>query len=210
MSAGREERKRLVAAGYDRMADSYLRSKRPLAAQTEALLRDLTAGLPDGAAVLDLGCGAGVPVTRWLAGRFAVIGVDLSARQVALARENVPGATFIQSDMAALAFPLRSFDAVVSTYAIIHLPREEQPALLARIAGWLTPGGGFLATWPLTDWEGEEPDWSGWGAPMWWSHHGGDANLDLLRAAGFTIAIAQRQTESDETWLWVLARTGVR
>jgi SAM-dependent methyltransferase len=200
------DRKRLVERGYDRMAEHYLASKVPLSPAIEATLAALTAGLGDGAAILDLGCGAGVPVTQWLAARFAVTGVDLSARQLALARENVPGATFLKADMGAVNFPAGAIDAVVALYAIIHLPREEVPTLLARIARWLRPGGRFLATWPLDAWEGEEADWQGWGAPMWWSHHGADDNLALLRDAGFAISSAARLTEGGETWLWVLAR----
>ena len=200
------DRKRLVEAGYDRIAADYTASKTPLGTATEALLVALTRGLGAGAAVLDLGCGAGVPVTHWLAARFAVTGVDLSARQLALAREYVPDATFRQADMAAVDFPTASLDAVVSLYAIIHLPREEQPALLARIARSLKPGGGFLATWPLSAWEGEQGDWQGWGATMWWSHYGAAENLALLRAAGFAIELAEERPEGAETWLWVLAR----
>ncbi len=202
------DRKRLVEAGYDRIAGDYTASKASLSAATEALLVALTRGLGTDAAVLDLGCGAGVPVTQWLAARFVVTGVDLSARQLALAREYVPGATFRQADMATLDLPIASLAAVVSLYAIIHLPREEQPALLARVARWLKPGGGFLATWPLSAWEGEEQDWQGWGATMWWSHYGAEQNLALLRAVGFAIELAEERSEGAETWLWVLARKG--
>ena len=197
--------KDLVAQGYDHMAESYLASKDPNDTVILAALERLVAGLPDGAAVLDLGCGAGVPVTRWLAERFVVTGVDLSARQIALARQQVPGATFQQADMTLLDFPAGSFAAVVSFYAIIHVPRTAQAALLGRIARWLQPGGRFLATWAVSDWEGSDPDWEGWGAPMWWSHYDGDTNLALLQAAGFTLDWAERITQGGETWLWVLA-----
>jgi SAM-dependent methyltransferase len=54
---------------------------------------------------LDLGCGAGVPVTQWLARRFLVMGVDVSASQVELGREHVPQATFMQASMTTVAFP---------------------------------------------------------------------------------------------------------
>jgi SAM-dependent methyltransferase len=202
------DRKQLVEQGYDRMAEQYTASKRPLGPELEGLLAALTRGLAADAAVLDLGCGAGVPVTRWLAERFAVTGVDLSARQLALARENAPGATFLKADMGQIDFPPGSFAAVVSLYAIIHLPREEHPALLARVARWLKPGGGFLATWPIGAWEGEERDWNGWGAAMWWSHYGAETNLALLRDAGFALEWSETRTEGDETWLWVLARRG--
>ena len=40
--------------------------------------------------VLDLGCGAGVPIARRLAERYKVTGVDISERQIMLVRRNVP------------------------------------------------------------------------------------------------------------------------
>jgi cyclopropane fatty-acyl-phospholipid synthase-like methyltransferase len=202
---GRVGAKRLVERGYDQIAGEYLAGKPPLEAETEALLRRLTAGLGPAARVLDLGCGAGVPVTRWLAERFRVTGVDLSAAQLALAREHLPGASLVRADMGTIAFAPGSFEAVVSCYAIIHLPREEHPALLASIARWLRPGGRFLATWAMGEWEGREDDWLGWGAPMWWSHYDEATNLRLLREAGFAIEHAERRVGA-ERWLWALCR----
>ena len=198
--------KQLVEAGYDRIAEHYLAGKGPPDPALLELLEALARDLPDGAPVLDLGCGAGVPVTQWLARRFAATGVDLSARQLELARRHVPGATFRQADMTAVDFPPASFGAVAACYSIIHVPREEHPALAGRIARWLRPGGRFLANWAIAAWEGEERDWLGWGAPMWWSHHDADTNLALLRRAGFTIERAEKLALSGETWLWVLAR----
>ncbi|HUS16758.1 MAG TPA: class I SAM-dependent methyltransferase [Chloroflexia bacterium] len=200
-----DEARQTVQAGYDHMADQYLARKDPADPTTLAALEQLASALPAGATVLDLGCGAGVPVTRWLAARYAVTGVDLSARQIELARQQVPAASFHQADMTTLEFPPASFDAVVAFYAIIHVPRAEQPALVGRIHAWLKPGGAFLGTWAMTSWEGQDADWEGWGAPMWWSHYDADGNLAMLRAAGFTITTADVRTDGGETWLWVLA-----
>ena len=161
--------------------------------------------------MLDLGCGAGVPVTRWLVGRgFAVTGVDVSERQLELARRLVPGATFVRADMSELGFGPGTFGAVVAFHSIIHVPRAEHPALLAAIYGWLEPGGSFLATMTVTDFEGEESDWEGWGAAMRWSHFGERANVEMLRRSGFEIVYAEPRTGkgtgvTEETWLWVLA-----
>lgn len=197
--------KRLVEAGYDRVAESYLATKDADDPATRRALEEMARSLPRDGAALDLGCGAGIPVTRWLAERFAAVtGVDFSARQIELAREHVPLATFVQADIGRVRFEAESFDAVTAFYSIIHLPREEHPALLARIYGWLRPGGAFLATWALTEWQGEEHDW--YGAPMWWSHYDGETNLNLIQNAGFAIQSAETSTSGDETWLWVLAR----
>jgi cyclopropane fatty-acyl-phospholipid synthase-like methyltransferase len=153
--------KRVVETGYDHVAERYLAGKDAEDPTTLAALEELTRELPPDAAVLDLGCGAGVPVTRWLSQRFAVTGVDISARQLELARRHVPAARFLKADMADLGLAPETFNAVVALHSIIHVPRAEHPALLGNIHRWLKPGGGFLAIWALGAWEGEEDDWEG-------------------------------------------------
>ena len=207
-----EAHRRTVERGYDQMAEQYLATKDPEDPLALAALEDLASFLSPGSAVLDLGCGAGVPATRWLAERgFAVTGVDVSARQLELARRNVPTATFIKADMAELAFTTETFDAAVAFHSIIHVPRTEHPALLRHIHRWLKPGGVFLATMTVTDYEGREEDWEGWGAPMVWSHYDREANVAMLNEAGFELRYAEPHTskgtgDENETWLWVLAR----
>ena len=193
------------------MAEKYLVTKDPEDPLALAALEDLASLLPSGAAVLDLGCGAGVPVTRWIADRgFAVTGVDVSARQLELARRNVPEGIFLKADMTELVFAPESFEGAVAFHSIIHVPRAEQPALLENIHRWLRPGGLFLATMTVSDYEGREEDWEGWGAPMVWSHYDGEANVEMLRGVGFEIQYAEPRTGPGtgdaETWLWVLAR----
>ena len=206
-----EAHKRTVESGYDRMAERYLATKDPEDPLALAALEDLASLLPSGAAVLDLGCGAGVPVTRWLADRgFAVTGVDVSARQLELARTNVPEGAFLKADMSVVDFAPETFDTVVAFHSIIHVPRTGHPALLESIHRWLKPGGVFLATITVTDYEGKDENWEGWGAPMAWSHYDSKANVAMLREAGFEIRYAEPRTGKGtgdaETWLWVLAR----
>jgi len=209
-----EAHHRTVESGYDLMAEQYLATKDHEDPLALTALEDLASLLPRQAVVLDLGCGAGVPVTRWLSDRgFAVTGVDVSARQLDLARNYVPEATFIKADMTEVTFAPGSLDAVVAFHSIIHVPRTEHPALLERVHRWLRPEGAFLATMTLTDYEGRDDDWEGWGAPMLWSHYDGDTNVAMLREAGFGIHYAEPRTgggpgEESETWLWVLARKG--
>jgi hypothetical protein len=93
------------------------------------------------------------------------------------------------------------------------LPRTGHLALLGRIHRWLKPGGAFLATMTMTDDEGRDEDWEGWGAPMVWSHYDGDINVAMLREADFGIRYAEPRTGGgtgyeSKTWLWVLARKG--
>lgn len=198
----------LVEKGYDRVAEQYLATKDPDDPIALSALEEMVRELPSGAPVLDLGCGAGIPATRWLAGRyFAVTGVDLSERQLDLARNLVPEATFLKADMTDLEFGPGNFDAIVAFHSIIHVPREEHPVLLEKIHRWLKPGGLFLATLTVTDFEGEDGDWEGWGAPMRWSHYDAETNVTMLRQSGFQILKAEPRTgDAGETWLWTLAR----
>jgi 2-polyprenyl-3-methyl-5-hydroxy-6-metoxy-1,4-benzoquinol methylase len=155
-----------------------------------------------------------VPATRWLADRgFDVTGVDLSEHQLDLARKLVPEATLLKADMTELDFGSETFDAVVAFHSIIHVPREDHPALLEMIHHWLEPGGLFLATLAVTDFDGEDRDWQGWGTPMRWSHYDAQTNKGMLREAGFDVVRAEPRTgggpgDGEETWLWVLTRKG--
>ena len=136
-----DERKKLVAAGYDEVAREYAALEQPGQEWPRLrLLRDLLARLRPGSTVLDLGCGNGVPALREIVRLHKGVGVDISTTQIDLARVNVPSAQLLHTDAAELDFPPRSFDAVVAFYVLDHLPREEHAHLLAKLFEWLTPG----------------------------------------------------------------------
>lgn len=209
MADRRDDPRHLVASSYDRMAERYLRWSQSI---DDGARRSMTSKfvslLPPGARVLDLGCGAGLPTARDLAARFAVTGIDISSRQVELARENVPEARFIVDDFSETEFAPASFDGVIALYSIGHLPRERHGDLFSRIARWLAPGGLLLAVLPGED----SPDWRGeWlGEPMFFSGHGPATSCRLLTTAGFELLEARVRTthepEGDARFLWVLAR----
>ena len=188
--------KDIVRDGYDRISyeyrddagrgpstdDSGLPAGRP---DYEAWLAELMPLLDDGDAVLDLGCGCGMPATAILAERYAVTGVDLSPVQIARARRLVPAARFEGADMSTVDFPAQAFDAVVSFFAIIHVPVEEQRAVFYKIHRWLKVGGYFLATVGSGAWTGTEDDWHG--APMYWSHADRATYVAWMQETGFAI-----------------------
>lgn len=202
--------KDLVREGYDRIAPEYAEWSGRIVDEErrrsdEFLLETLPAGVP----LLDLGCGNGLPSTARLAEHFQVTGVDASAGQLARARRNVPGATFIQADMAEVVFPAATFQAVVAYYSIIHLPREEHAALFCSIAIWLQPGGWFVCSLGAGASDGGiEPDWLG--APMYWSHHDADTSRRLIEAAGLEVVQQMIQTIDEDgtpaTFAWFRAR----
>ncbi len=98
--------KDIVAAGYNPIANRHLAWINKIRGDPRLRFpRALMARLPDRPAVLDLGCGAGVPCTAMLAEHSDVMGADISVRQLELARLKVPGARFVKADMAAVEFP---------------------------------------------------------------------------------------------------------
>jgi len=150
-------------------------------------LEPVLRSIPVGSEVLDLGCGCGVPAARLLAERYRVTGVDISDVQVRRARRLVPQAKFIRSDMTSVNFRDESFGAVVCLYALIHVPLEEQRPLIDRVYRWLAPGGLFLLITGEEAWTGEEENWLGSNAKMYWSHTDAGTYLRWLTAAGFAI-----------------------
>jgi SAM-dependent methyltransferase len=196
----------IVESGYDAIADRYaeaIRTGRGPETFFRSFLARLLELIPEGGTVLDLGCGAGL-VTADLTTRARVVGVDLSAAQLELARRNAPAARLVRSDMVELAFAPGSFDAVVAFWTLIHVRREVHASLFERIHGWLKPGGLFAGTLGSGDNPADHvPDFHG--APMYWSHFDGDTNRGLLRDAGFDLVQADEIEDEGETPLWVIA-----
>ena len=82
----------MVASGYDAIADRYaesIRAGRGPETYFRGFLARVLEPIPEGGTVLDLGCGAGL-VTADLTTRARVVGVDISAGQLELARRNAP------------------------------------------------------------------------------------------------------------------------
>lgn len=197
--------KAVVREGYDALSYRY-RADDAAAEQYEPWLDMVRERLRPGSAVLELGCGCGVPVARdLLAAGLGVTGVDISDVQIERARRLVPQATFVRSDFADLAFEDESFEAITCFYALIHVPLPEQPPLLDRIGRWLAPGGIFLATVGNTAWTGTEDSWLGGEAAMWWSHADANTYRGWLAGAGLVIVEEKFVPEGTGGHLFVAA-----
>ena len=177
-----------IGHAYDSLSYDYRSDEGDAGVHYDEWIRHLIASLVPGSRVLDLGCGCGVPVARDLAAAgHLVTGVDIIAVQIERARRLVPAATFRRGDIAATRSPEEAFDAIVFLYAIIHLPLDQQPIVLARLARWLRPGGTLLLTAGLDAWTGSEDSWLGTDTTMWWSHADAATYRRWLLDAGFVI-----------------------
>ena len=177
----------LVRRGYNALSYRY-RADHADDGEYAPWLAELHARLPSRAAVLDLGCGCGIPVARSVAAAgHDLTGVDISDVQIERARQLVPTGTFIRADATTIEFPPASFDAVVSLYALIHIPLDRQPELIGRVATWLRPGGWLLATAGQHAWTGTSDTWLGGNTTMWWSHADADTYRSWLEQAGLHV-----------------------
>lgn len=121
------------AAGEDPVAQLEDFRRKP---QEMARLAGVIAAIPPEARrVLDVGCGGGVALALLREARpgVAAVGVDLSRRAVEAGRR-VFGLDLVQGRADALPFGDRSFDAVLATELLEHLPHDVYPAALAEIA----------------------------------------------------------------------------
>ncbi|HZN13715.1 MAG TPA: class I SAM-dependent methyltransferase [Acidimicrobiales bacterium] len=128
-----------IAASYDAVAEEYARrlSHELDYKPADRALLDEVACI-DGV-VCDLGCGPG-HVARYLADRGAeVVGVDLSAGMVDVARRLHPGLRFEVGNM--LELGERGWRAIVALYSLIHIDRPQVPVALHQMHEALVPGG---------------------------------------------------------------------
>jgi len=201
--------KEIVRAGYDTVSDAYRDDQgggpAGLDIRYADWLAELIPRLTPSTRVLDLGCGCGLPTTKLLAERFRVTGVDFSPLQIERARRLVPRAQFLCADMTAIDFPRGSFDAVVSFYAIIHVPQAEHRTVYAGIRRWLRPGGLFLATIGAMATTGIDDDYLG--APMYWSHPDLTTSLAWLADLGFEVLWTRFIPEANTGHTLLLARS---
>lgn len=91
----------------------------------------------------DLGCGSGVFTSLLTDAGFTATGVDLSPRMIELARTRYPGSKFIHGDVESLPFEDGSFDGVLLSGLLHHLP--DPTACIREVRRILKPGGRFAA-----------------------------------------------------------------
>lgn len=140
--------------------------------------------VPSAGTVLDLGCGSGEPIARYLIGRGRqVTGVDASPGLIDLCRERFPDQDWIVGDIRGLDLG-RTFDGMIAWHSSFHLTRAGQRALFPVLARHLKPGGVLMFTSGHEDGE-RIGEWLG--EPLYHASLSTAEYRERLEAEGFTI-----------------------
>jgi ubiquinone/menaquinone biosynthesis C-methylase UbiE len=191
----------VVRSGYNRLGNLYSLDREK--ADNWKEVNAFTSLLPANGKVLDAGSGTGIPIARHLVkSGFEVVGIDFSKTMIDVARKNVPEASFRQMNMTAIDLPSESFDGVISTYAIIHVPRELHAGIFQSFHSVLKRRGVILVSVASWAWE-EFADYKG--VEMFWSHFDPGKTQSLITEAGFDIEFARDVETGGEKHHWVLA-----
>lgn len=133
--------------GYDSIAAQFMAVRSDIGA---AFVRSWASQyLSDRSAVVDIGCGSGIPITQALiADGYDVSGIDASPTLLAAFHANFPAAQFACEAAQESRFFDRAFDAAIAVGLLFLLSPNDQRALVERVARALVPGGRFLFSAP--------------------------------------------------------------
>jgi cyclopropane fatty-acyl-phospholipid synthase-like methyltransferase len=115
-----------------------------------------------------------------------------------IARERVPGATFVRGDLTSVAFRRSSFDGVVAFYVFMHVPQEELRSTFERIHSWLRPGGWLMLSISTIEAEDRVEEWLD--VPMYFAGFTPKLNEQLLRESGFVVELSEIRDEVEERY----------
>jgi SAM-dependent methyltransferase len=190
-----------IAGLYEENALAWDEARGPGAALEKPWLDRFAALLPRGGSVLDIGCGSGRPVARYLAELgLRITGIDSSPSLIALCRERMPNQQWLVADMRELDLG-RRFDGLVAWHSSFHLAPDEQRALFPRLAAHAAPGAHLMFTSGeqsgvrIGEWQGE---------PLYHASLSPDEYRALLEASGFEVVDQRaRDPECGEATVWI-------
>jgi len=196
----------LVRHGYNEgnYEKFYDRESSLLTPFDKLMCDELISRLKGNPKIVDLGCGSGLPYDKYFVDKkISVVGIDISEKHIALAKKNVKNAKYIVGDFFSKDIH-GTVDAIVSFFALFHIPRTEHKNLLTRINSLLKKEGYILITLGAESMKCYvNPNFVG--APMAWSSYSVEKNKQLVRDAGFEILMAIEDYRT-ERHLWILAK----
>jgi len=168
------------------------------------VVRQWARSLPAEAAVLELGCGHGIPVTEELVrrGGLEIYAIDSAPTLVSAFRKNFPEVRVACERVEESTFSGRAFDAVIAWGLIFLLLPATQRELVSRVAAVLNPKGHFLFTAPA-----QAGEWRDLSTALLSTSLGREEYIRALQDAGLQLA-AEFYDEGDNHYYEAMKPAG--
>lgn len=197
---------------YDLIADQWHTNKRA-PGYIEHVLRyvdRVLEGLLAGAKVLDLGCGTGEPVAKYIIERgLSVTGVDESSEMLKFARQTVPEAELIHADILTVELT-DTFDAAVAWDSMFHVGRKHHAAIYRKLANALREDARLLlsvgGSAPAEDDSVDGFTSEMYGQTFYYSGFAPEVTRKLIEASGFEIELWEVDDATSRGHIAVIAR----
>lgn len=126
--------------------------------------------------MLDVGCGPARYAAEFVKYGLAYTGIDLSPKQLAIARKRHPDVSFkLRSYRNVFGFADASFDGIWSCCVLNHEPKHNMKSVLRELQRVLRPGGLLYVVMPFP---GESREYVGPAYPSGWQTYFADWLLD--------------------------------
>jgi SAM-dependent methyltransferase len=131
---------------YERHAHDYVADRRSVGWSENAWLDRFSAHLSPGASILDIGCGSGEPIAKYLIDQgFAVDGVDASPTLIAISSGRFPQRSWHVADMRVLALG-NTFEGLLAWDSFFHLAHDDQRRMFPIFKRHASPGAALMFT----------------------------------------------------------------
>jgi cyclopropane fatty-acyl-phospholipid synthase-like methyltransferase len=191
---------------YERRASDFDKD-RSRTLHEKRWLDTFLAKVPESGRVLDLGCGMGEPIARYIleSGRD-VVGVDSSESMIAMCRARFPEREWIVGDMRELDLG-RRFDGIVAWDSFFHLHADVQSTMFRRLAAHAEPGAPLMFTSGTSH---GEAIGSYHGEPLYHASLDRVEYQDVLEKNGFEVCeYMENDPECGEHTVWLAAYRGL-
>ncbi|MEX2963979.1 class I SAM-dependent methyltransferase [Microbulbifer sp. TYP-18] len=182
-----------MSNGWEAVANKLIALREHSSVGVE-VIRTWARNLSNGAEVLDLGCGAGVPVsTALVEAGHKVYGVDASPTLAAEFQRRFLQMSVVCESVETSSFFDRCFDGVVAIGLVFLLSAAAQRQLILKVTSTLKSGGHFLFTSPyqICKWQ---DNWT----RLESLSLGKDAYLELFSEAG--LILVSNYTDEGENY----------
>ncbi len=150
--------------------------------------------------VVEIGCGNGRDAQEIIKRTNNYLGLDISPELLAIAKENLPEATFTVADVEEFIFP-KDIDIVFAFASLIHVPKESFLNIMEQLFESVTKHGLVFVSLKYSDVYEQVTKEDEFGTRTYWHYSQSDVqNL----AAGFTVTHTSIQEVAGQIWIDVL------